>query len=159
MAKGPHLPICHICFYIGFHNIKEREVKCKGRCKGFMHFEQCVSTLVGEVSRPANLENVFRGTFRGKKQDLPAKSGTVGRAHIKIFFRSRPYTHQPTEINCVPKYTVARRFGRGTVWYFCEKSNGISVITFNWVICINVGAPRQRYKKKIRLRTKSGTFP
>ena len=24
---------------------------------------------------------------------------------------------QPPEINCVPKYTVARRFGRGTVWY------------------------------------------
>ena len=31
-------------------------------------------------SRPANLENVFRGTFRVKKRDLPAKSGTVGRA-------------------------------------------------------------------------------
>ena len=45
---------------------------------------------------------------------------------------------QPTEINCVPKYTVARPFGRGTVWYFCEKSNGISVIRpmFNLVICI-----------------------
>ena len=84
----------------------------------------------------------FTGTFRVKKRDLPAKTGTVGRAHIEIFFRSI----QPTEINCVPKYTVARRFGRGTVWYFCEKSNGISVITFNWVICINVGAPRQRYK-------------
>ena len=27
--------------------------------------------------RPANLENVFRGTFRVKKRDLPAKSGTV----------------------------------------------------------------------------------
>ena len=48
--------------------------------------------------RPANLENVFRGTFRVKKRDLPAKSGTVGRAHIEIL--------QPTEINCVPKYTV-----------------------------------------------------
>ena len=35
--------------------------------------------------RPANLENVFRGTFRVKKWDLPAKSGTVGRAHIEIF--------------------------------------------------------------------------
>ena len=34
--------------------------------------------------RPANLENVFRGTFRVKKRDLPAKSGTVGRAHIEI---------------------------------------------------------------------------
>ena len=76
---------------------------------------------------PANLENVFRGTFRVKKRDLPAKSGTVGRAHIEIFFRSM----QPTEINFVPKYTVAQGFGRGTVWYFCEKSNGISVITLN----------------------------
>ena len=62
--------------------------------------------------RPANLENVFRGTFRVKKRDLPAKSGTVGRAHIEIFFRGL----QPTENNCVPKYTVAQRFGRGTVW-------------------------------------------
>ena len=35
--------------------------------------------------RPANLENVFRGTFRVKRRDLPAKSGTVGRAHIEIF--------------------------------------------------------------------------
>ena len=105
------------------------------------------------VCRPANLENVFRGTFRVKKRDLPAKSGTVGRAHIDIFFRSI----QPTEINCVPKYTVARRFGRGTVWYFCEKSNGISVITFNWVIDINVGEIARA--KKIRLRTKRGTFP
>ena len=62
--------------------------------------------------RPANQENIFRGTFRvKKKRDLPAK-----------------------------------RFGRGTVWYNCEKPNRISVITFNWVICINVGAPRQRYK-------------
>ena len=46
--------------------------------------------------RPANLENIFRGTFRVKKRGLPAKSGTVGRAHIEIFFRSI----QPTEINC-----------------------------------------------------------
>ena len=100
---------------------------------------------IGSIHRrPANLDNVFRGTFRVKKRDLPAKSGTADRAHIEIFFRSRPI--EPTEINCVPKYTVARRFGRGPVWYFCEKSNGISVITFNWVICINVGAPRQRYK-------------
>ena len=91
-----------------------------------------------DFSRSANLDNVFRGTFRVKKRDLPEKSGTVGSAHIEIFLRSI----QPTDINCVPKYTVARRFGRGTVWYFCEKSNGISVITFNWVICINVvGAP------------------
>ena len=115
--------------------------------------------------RPANLENVFRGTFRVKKRDLSAKSGTVGRAHVEIFLEVGPI--QPTEINCVPKYIVARRFGRGrprpTVWYFCGKSNGISVITLNWVICINVGAPLQRYilraRKKIRLRTKSGTFP
>ena len=77
--------------------------------------------------RPANLENVFR--LEVKKWDLPAKCGTVGRAHIEILFRSI----EPTEINCVPKYTVAQRFGRGTVWYFCEKSNGISVITFNLV--------------------------
>ena len=27
----------------------------------------------------------FRGTFRVKKRDLLAKSGTVGRAHIEIF--------------------------------------------------------------------------
>ena len=40
--------------------------------------------LVFEI-RPANLENVFRGTFRVKKRDLPAKSGTVGRAHVDIF--------------------------------------------------------------------------
>ena len=108
--------------------------------------------------RPANLDNVFRGTFPVKKRDLPAKSGTVGRAHIEIFLRSI----QPTEINCVPKYTVARRFGRGTVWYFCVKSNGISVITFNWVICINVRAPRQRYKlraqKKSDFVQKAGHF-
>ena len=45
-------------------------------------------TMSLTVSRPANLENVFRGTFRVKKRDLPAKSGTVGRAHIEIFFRS-----------------------------------------------------------------------
>ena len=62
-------------------------------------------------SRPANLENVFRGTFHVKKRDLPAKSGTAGRAHIEIFFTSI----HPTEINFVPKYTVARRFGRGRV--------------------------------------------
>ena len=111
-------------------------------------FEGVVSS---KVRRLANLENVFRGTFRVKKRDLPAKSGTVGRAYIEIFFISI----QPTEINCVPKYTVARRFGRGTVWYFCEKSNGISVITFNWVICINVGAPRQRYK--LRAQKKNPT--
>ena len=79
---------------------------------------------------------------------------------MRFFFRSI----QPTEINCVPKYTVARRFGRGrpTVWYFCEKSNGISVITFNWRICINVGAPRQRYKLRARKKSdfvqKAGHF-
>ena len=33
---------------------------------------------------PTCMENVFRGTFRVKKRDLPAKSGTVGRAHIEI---------------------------------------------------------------------------
>ena len=38
--------------------------------------------------RHANLDNVFRGTFRVKKRDLPAKGGTVGRAHIEIYFRS-----------------------------------------------------------------------
>ena len=71
-----------------------------------------------EIScRPANLENIFRGTFRVKKRDLPAKSGTVGRAHIQIFLEVGPIGLQPPEINCVPKYTVARRFGRGTVWY------------------------------------------
>ena len=64
---------------------------------------------------------------------------------------------QPTEINCVPKYTVARRYGRSTVWYFCEKSNGISVITFNWVICINVGAPRQGYQLRARAKNKNPT--
>ena len=109
-----------------------------------------------EHRRPANLENVFRGTFRVKKAGLAGKKRDGWHWD---FFRSI----QPTEINCVPIYTVARRFGRGTIWYFCEKSNGISVITFNWVICINVGAPRQRYKlraqKIIRLRKKSGTFP
>ena len=26
----------------------------------------------------------------------------------------------------------------------------MSVITFNWVICINVGAPRQRYKARAK---------
>ena len=56
--------------------------------------------------------NLFRETFRVKKRDLPAKSGTVGRAHIEIFLEVGPI--HPTEINCVPKYTVARRFGRGT---------------------------------------------
>ena len=98
------------------------------------------------IRRPANLENVFRGTLCVKKRDLPAKSGTVGRAHIELFFRSI----QPTEINCVPIYAVARRFGRSTVWYFCEKSNGISIITFNWVICINVGELRQRNQLRAR---------
>ena len=102
---------------------------------------------------------------------MPAKSGTVGRAHIQIFLEVGPI--QPPEINCVPKYTVAQRFGRGTVWYrtdiiihLCEKLNGISVITFNWVICINVGAPRQRYKLRAQKenptslvrKKKSGTF-
>ena len=42
---------------------------------------------VSNIFRPANLENVFRGTFRVKKRDLPAKSGTVGRAHIEIFLK------------------------------------------------------------------------
>ena len=79
-------------------------------------------------SRPANLENVFRGTFRVKKRDLPAKSGTVGRAHIEIFLEV--YSLQKSIAFQNTLYT-ARRFGRGTVWYFCEKSNGISVITFN----------------------------
>ena len=37
------------------------------------------------TGRPANLENVFRGIFRVKKRDLPAKSGTVGRAHIEKY--------------------------------------------------------------------------
>ena len=41
--------------------------------------------------RPANLENVFRGTFRIKKRDLLAKSGTVGRAHIEIFLEVYGY--------------------------------------------------------------------
>ena len=58
-----------------------------------------------QLDRPTNLENVFRATFRVKKRDLPAKSGTVGRAHIEIFLQVGPI--QPTEINCVPKYTVA----------------------------------------------------
>ena len=53
--------------------------------------------------RPANLENVFRGTFRVKKRELPAKSGTVGRAHIEIFLEVGPVGLQPTEINYVPK--------------------------------------------------------
>ena len=85
--------------------------------------------------RPANLENVFRGTFRVKKRDLPAKSGTVGRAHIEIFFKKyTAYRNQlRSKIHCStairPRYLM----------YFCEKSNRISVITFNWVICINVG--------------------
>ena len=39
---------------------------------------------------PANLENVFRGTYRVKKRDLPAKSGTVGRAHIDIYLEVGP---------------------------------------------------------------------
>ena len=44
-----------------------------------------VKFILGGSNRPANLENVFRGTFRvKKKRDLPAKSGTVGRAHIEI---------------------------------------------------------------------------
>ena len=86
--------------------------------------------------RPANLENVFRGTFGVKKRDLPAKSGTVGRANIEIFL-------EVYSLQKLIAFQNARRFGRGTVWYFCEKSNGISVITFNWVIYINVGAPRQ----------------
>ena len=33
-----------------------------------------VSHIPGSTSRPANLENVFRGTFRVKKRDLPAKN-------------------------------------------------------------------------------------
>ena len=127
-------------------------------CPVYHFVPQPILHLPFSPVRPANLENVFRGTFRVKKRDLPAKSGTVGRAHIEIFFRSI----QPTEINCIPKYTVERRFGRGTVWYFCEKSNGISVITFNLVICINVGAPRQRYKlraqKKSDFVQKAGHF-
>ena len=44
------------------------------------------------IFRPANLENVFRGTFRVKKRDLPAKSGTVGRAHIEMFLEVGAYT-------------------------------------------------------------------
>ena len=100
--------------------------------------------------RPANLENVFRGTFRVKKRDLPAKSGTVGRAHIEIL--------QPTEINCVPKYTVdlystvIRPRYRLVFLRDIERN----FLTFNWVICINVGAPRQRYK--LRARKKKSDF-
>ena len=93
-----------------------------------VHFRFRLCDLLGNnQSRPANLENVFRGTFHIKKRDLP------------------------TEINCVPKYTVARRFGRGTVLFFRE-------IERNFLNYVQLGAPRQRYKK-IRLRTKSGTFP
>ena len=52
--------------------------------------------------RPVNLENVFRGTFRVKTRDLPAKSGTVGRAHIEIFFKKyTAYTNQlRSKVHC-----------------------------------------------------------
>ena len=59
-----------------------------------------------------------------KKAGLAAKSGTVGRAHIEIFLEVGP--KQPTEINCVPKYTVEQRFGRGTVWYCCENRGSVT---------------------------------
>ena len=39
-------------------------------------------------------EECFRGTFRVKKRDLPAKSGTVGRAQIEIVLEIGPI--QPT---------------------------------------------------------------
>ena len=46
---------------------------------------QNVPLVLHDYLHCADLENVFRGTFRVKKRDLPAKSGTVGRAHIEIF--------------------------------------------------------------------------
>ena len=56
---------------------------------------------VQDVFRPANLENVFTGTFRVKKRDLPAKSGTVGRAHIEIFLKCTAYRNQlRSKIHC-----------------------------------------------------------
>ena len=97
---------------------------------------------------------LLEGHFARKKSGTcRQKAGRLAGPTLRFFFRSI----QPTEINCVPKYTVARRFGCGrpTVWYFCEKSNGIYVITFNWVICINVGAPRQRYKLRARKKNKN----
>ena len=64
--------------------------------------------------RPANLENVFRGTFRVKKRDLPAKSGTVGRAHIEIFYKYRAYRNQlRSKIHCSTDFLL-NLAGRGT---------------------------------------------
>ena len=84
----------NICFEMSKLVVEAKRV----RCASFM--------ILTQTCQPGEC---FRGTFRVKKRDLPAKSGTGGRAHIEIvFFRSI----QPTEINCVPKYTVARRFGR-----------------------------------------------
>ena len=71
-------------------------------------------------SRPANLENVFRGTFRVKNRDLPEKKRDGWQGPHLYFLEVGPI--QPTEINCVPKYTVARRFGRGTVFRLRTKS-------------------------------------
>ena len=59
--------------------------------------------LIKSIHRPANLENVFRGTFRVKKRDLPAKSETVGRATLRFFLEV--YSLQKSIIFCVPKYT------------------------------------------------------
>ena len=53
---------------------------------------QSFETIIGYVIilQTCQPGECFRGTFRVKKRDLPAKSGTVGRAHSEIFFRSRP---------------------------------------------------------------------
>ena len=87
--------------------------------------------------RPANLENVFRGTFRVKKRDLTAKSGTVGRAHIVICLEvySLHYRNQlRSKIHCS---TAIRPRYRLVFLREIEQN-------FRNYVCINVGVPRQR---------------
>ena len=119
-----------------------------------LHSGGCCQTVWVTLTDLPTWRMFLEGHFAYKSGTYRQKAGRLAGPTLRL---------QPTEINCDPKYIVARRFVRGTVWYFCEKSNGFSVITFNWVIFINIGAPQRRYKlrvrKKIRLRTKSGKFP
>ena len=78
----------YACFLIKILHVgKSRVANTRLALQSLGRTEIVLKTLLYATHnfRPANLENVFRGTFRVKKRDLPAKRGTVGRAHIEIF--------------------------------------------------------------------------
>ena len=55
----------------------------------------------------------LEGHFALKKRDLPAKSGTVGRAHIEIFLEVGPYTAYRNQLRSKIKHgdSAAVTFG------------------------------------------------